>query len=84
MGYGFGKLMVNVQPTNDKLVDRGSRIIQEIAGVSYEEASRLLDEGGSVRTAVVMNLKGVSREQAEQRLADAKGRLRIALADNNV
>jgi N-acetylmuramic acid 6-phosphate etherase len=54
MGYVYGNLMVNVRPTNTKLTDRARRIIASITGVSYHEASRLLAEAGSVRTAVVM------------------------------
>jgi N-acetylmuramic acid 6-phosphate etherase len=79
LGYVYGNLMVNVQPTNEKLVDRGRRIISAIAGVSYDEASRLLTEGGSVRTAILMSMRKVSRIEAEDRLRAAKGRLRIAL-----
>lgn len=80
LGYVYGNLMVNVQPTNGKLVDRARRIIARIAEVSYEEASRLLADAGSVRTAVVMSKTGLSRAEAEARLASAGGRLRDALA----
>ncbi|HEY1948720.1 MAG TPA: N-acetylmuramic acid 6-phosphate etherase, partial [Bryobacteraceae bacterium] len=48
LGYVYGNLMVNVQPTNEKLVDRARRIIVKVAGVSYEEAARLLNAAGSV------------------------------------
>jgi N-acetylmuramic acid 6-phosphate etherase len=81
MGYVYGNLMVNVQPTNTKLVDRACRIIASIADVSYDEASRLLAEAGSVRTAIVMHKRNLSRVDAEARLAAAKGRLRIALGE---
>jgi N-acetylmuramic acid 6-phosphate etherase len=79
MGYVYGNLMVNVQPTNEKLTDRACRIISAITGVSYDEGSRLLAEAGSVRTAVVMHERQVSRQEAEAILAAAKGRLRVAL-----
>jgi N-acetylmuramic acid 6-phosphate etherase len=79
MGYVYGNLMVNVQPTNEKLVDRSRRIIAEIAGSTYEEASNLLAEATSVRIAVIMYKLGVTRAQAEEILARAKGRLRVAL-----
>jgi N-acetylmuramic acid 6-phosphate (MurNAc-6-P) etherase len=49
--------------------------------VSYDEASQLLAQSGSVRTAIVMHKLRMSREEAETRLAAAKGRLRVALAD---
>jgi N-acetylmuramic acid 6-phosphate etherase len=53
LGYVRGNLMVNVQPKNSKLLDRSKRIISETAGVSYEEAGRMLTEAGnSVRAAI--------------------------------
>jgi N-acetylmuramic acid 6-phosphate etherase len=80
LGYVYGNLMVNVQPTNQKLEDRGRRIIQQVAGVSFERAAELLDQGGrSVRTAIVMAKKGLGREDAERLLAAACGRLGPAL-----
>jgi N-acetylmuramic acid 6-phosphate etherase len=79
LGYVYGNLMVNVQPTNGKLRDRARRIIATVAGVSYDEASALLEAAGSVRIAIVMHKLGLSRSEAETRLAAAKGRLRVAL-----
>jgi N-acetylmuramic acid 6-phosphate etherase len=79
MGYVYGNLMVNVQPTNEKLKDRACRIVAGIARVSYDEASRLLAEAGSVRIAILMHKLKLTRSQAEARLAAAKGRLRAAL-----
>ncbi len=81
LGYVYGNLMVNVQPTNEKLVDRARRIIASIANVSYEQATDLLTSGGSVRTAIVMHKLGLNRAEAEARLAAFKGRLRAALED---
>jgi N-acetylmuramic acid 6-phosphate etherase len=76
LGHVYGNLMVNVQPTNSKLQDRARRIIQEIAGVSFERASELLEQGGrNVRTAIVMEKKGVPREAAEDLLVKARGAL---------
>ena len=79
MGYVYGNLMVNVQPTNEKLTDRACRIIAQIADVPYERAAQLLSEAGSVRVAVVMEKWKVSRGDAEARIQVAKGRLREAL-----
>lgn len=79
LGFVYGNLMVNVQPTNGKLTDRARRIIASITGVSYEKASWLLAEAGSLRTAVLMQKCRLSKEEAEARLAGAKGRLRLAL-----
>ena len=80
LGYVYGNLMVNVQPTNNKLEDRARRIIQKAADVTEQRAAELLAASGrSVRTAIVMEKKRVSREQAESLLRSARGKLREAL-----
>lgn len=79
LGYVFGNLMVNVQPTNEKLRDRGARIVATITGLAYNEAAALLKSAGSVRTAIVMQRFGISRSDAEKKLEAARGRLRVAL-----
>jgi len=81
LGYVYGNLMVNVQPTNEKLVDRARRIVASIADVSYDEASRLLNVGGSVRVAIVMHKRKMTRAEAEARLTVCHGRLRSALQE---
>jgi N-acetylmuramic acid 6-phosphate etherase len=78
-GYVYGNLMVNVQPTNSKLADRAARIIATITGLKYGEAAELLARAESVKTAVVMQKLGLSRGDAEARLAAAHGRLKDAL-----
>jgi N-acetylmuramic acid 6-phosphate etherase len=79
LGYVFGNLMVNVQPTNVKLTDRATRIVVALTNASYDEASALLKKAGSVKAAIVMHKFGISREEAETKLKAARGRLRIAL-----
>lgn len=79
LGYVYGNLMVNVQPTNSKLTDRARRIIAQIASLSYDEATRLLEGSGSVKTAIVMHACSLDRHGAEMRLEQAGGRLRVAL-----
>jgi N-acetylmuramic acid 6-phosphate etherase len=81
LGHVYGNLMVNVQPTNQKLEDRARRIIAEAAGIPYDRAATLLDQTGSgparsVRTAIVMARKNVTRQEAERLLAAAHGRIR--------
>lgn len=48
MGRVEGNRMVKMQLTNAKLVDRGTRMIQESLGLSYDEAQQRLLEAGSV------------------------------------
>ena len=52
MGRVKGNRMVKMQLTNAKLVDRGTRMIQESLGLSYEEAQERLLEEGSVDKAL--------------------------------
>ncbi len=52
MGRIQGNRMVNMQLTNEKLVDRGTRMLQELLGLSYEEARQRLLEAGSVEEAL--------------------------------
>jgi N-acetylmuramic acid 6-phosphate etherase len=81
MGMVYGNLMVNVQPTNEKLRNRAIRIIAAATGIDEDRAEALLDEGGSVRTAIVMQQLGVKPKEAEERLDNAHGRLRVALGE---
>lgn len=52
LGRVKGNRMVNMQLTNQKLIDRGTRMIMEELRLDYEEAKRLLLLHGSVREAV--------------------------------
>jgi N-acetylmuramic acid 6-phosphate etherase len=79
-GATFGNLMVNVRPTNAKLVDRAHRILAAALGCDMPTAVQLFDAAGrSVKTAIVMGKLSLSRELAEERLAAANGVLSTAL-----
>ncbi len=52
LGKVKGNKMVDMQLSNDKLVDRGIKMIMGEIAVTYEEASELLKNHGSVRKAV--------------------------------
>ncbi|HFG0565982.1 TPA: N-acetylmuramic acid 6-phosphate etherase [Flavobacterium psychrophilum] len=52
LGKVKGNKMVDMQLSNDKLVDRGVKMIMSEIKVSYEEASELLKKYGSVRKAI--------------------------------
>lgn len=52
LGRVKGNKMVDMQLTNSKLVDRGTRMIMEQLNISYEEANSLLLKFGNVRSAV--------------------------------
>jgi N-acetylmuramic acid 6-phosphate etherase len=52
LGKVKGNKMVDMQLSNNKLVDRGVKMIMSEIPVSYEKAAELLEEFGSVRKAV--------------------------------
>lgn len=78
-GAVYGNLMVNVQPSNAKLVDRARRIIVAATCCDAERADALLKEAGAVKTAILMQMRGLDKAAAEERLAGSKGSLRAAL-----
>ncbi|WP_420400217.1 N-acetylmuramic acid 6-phosphate etherase [Flagellimonas sp.] len=47
-----GNKMVNMQLSNNKLVDRGTRYLVEALGLDYDEAQKALKEHGSVKNAI--------------------------------
>ncbi|MFB0909556.1 MAG: N-acetylmuramic acid 6-phosphate etherase, partial [Flavobacterium sp.] len=58
LGKVKGNKMVDMQLSNNKLVDRGVKMIMEEIPVTYEEGAALLKERGSVRKAVeAFNMK---------------------------
>ena len=81
LGKVYENMMVDLQMTSLKLVERSKRTVMAVTGVDYAEASRVLAEvDGHVKTALVMILAGVSAEEARERLARASGFVRPALS----
>jgi N-acetylmuramic acid 6-phosphate etherase len=78
-GAVYGNLMVNMQTTNVKLVDRAQRIIMAATGVDQPTAAKLLTEAGSIKTAIVMQKLSLDRPTAETKLAAHKGILSVLL-----
>lgn len=80
MGKVYKNYMVDVQPTNEKLVARAHRLIMQACNCSEEESSRLYAESkGSVKDAIVMYEKHLSLEEAQSLLKKADGNIRMAL-----
>jgi N-acetylmuramic acid 6-phosphate etherase len=52
LGKVKGNKMVDMQLSNTKLIDRGTRMIMDEIPVNYEEAGKLLETHRSVRNAV--------------------------------
>lgn len=81
-GKTYGNLMVDVQPTNQKLVVRAVRLIMTLAQTDEKTARRLLTaSGNSVKTAIVMHTKKCTRTQAQNKLKKARGFLTEVLHD---
>ena len=65
LGKVYGNLMVDLMAVNDKLLDRGTRIIVKLTDVDYETAKlKLLESDKSVKTAVVMIKKNYNKADA--------------------
>jgi N-acetylmuramic acid 6-phosphate etherase len=81
LGKVYENLMVDLRATNQKLWDRGARIIATVTGVSRDEAMELLKAaGGHVKLAIVTQKLRVSPDEARRQLEAANGRLRDAIA----
>jgi N-acetylmuramic acid 6-phosphate etherase len=62
LGYVYDNLMVNVQPKNEKLLDRARRIVATATGLSYKEAAAALEAAGNnVKAAIVAVSEGTAR-----------------------
>ncbi|MBX7095447.1 MAG: N-acetylmuramic acid 6-phosphate etherase [Flavobacteriales bacterium] len=55
LGRVKGNRMVDMQLSNDKLIDRGTRMVMEALNCDYEKANELLKKYGSVRKAIEAN-----------------------------
>ena len=77
LGKVYGNLMVDLMAVNEKLVDRGIRIIQELTNLNYEDSnSMLLSAEMSVKTAIVMTIKKCNLDEARRILEKNNGILR--------
>lgn len=74
LGKVYGNLMVDVKSSNKKLEERARRIVMTATGCSRQDAVEALTEsGGRAKTAIVMVLLGLSAEEADAKLAAARG-----------
>ncbi|MCC6126990.1 MAG: N-acetylmuramic acid 6-phosphate etherase [Pirellulales bacterium] len=83
LGKTYGNLMVDLRATNTKLVERSRRIVASVASVTESEAENLLARcQGEVKTAIVVQSRGVSPEEARRRLNACGGHLRRAMENH--
>lgn len=84
LGKIYENMMIDLQMTNKKLVERSKRIVMTITGVTYEEAAEFLKQAdGHVKTALVMIRANVSAEEARRRLNKTEGFVRKAIELEN-
>lgn len=80
IGKTYGNLMVDVKPTNKKLIQRSINIVTEVTGVDEKAAlSTLKAADYSVKDAIVMVSNQMDKKAAEQKLIEAGGFVRQAI-----
>lgn len=79
-GKAYKNLMVDVLMTNEKLVERGRKIVMEATGVDYQTADEILKQtGNQAKTAIVAILKDCSVDEARKALEQSEGFVRRAI-----
>ena len=77
LGKVYGNLMVDLMAVNDKLIDRGCRIVSQLTNVDEVVAKRTLVRSNmSVKTAIVMIYHSVGFDKAKKMIDDNNGMLR--------
>ncbi|CAN5509110.1 N-acetylmuramic acid 6-phosphate etherase [soil metagenome] len=80
LGKCYENLMVDLRATNEKLWDRGARIVATLTGIERTAALELLKRAdGRVKTATIMQRRSVDVVEANRLLEQASGQLRAAL-----
>jgi N-acetylmuramic acid 6-phosphate etherase len=80
LGKIYENMMIDLQMTNKKLVERSKKIVMTITGLGYDEASIALEKAnGHVKTALVMIKANVDYKDAKERLKKSDGFVRKAI-----
>ncbi|MBO6571380.1 MAG: N-acetylmuramic acid 6-phosphate etherase [Balneola sp.] len=81
-GKVYENVMVDLQLTNKKLVERAKKIIMIFTDLNYEEATEYLKKADNhVKTAIVMAVANIEKEHAEALLNKHNGFIRKAIKD---
>lgn len=82
LGHVYDNLMIDLTLTNEKLLQRGVRVLMEASGAGSSAAAHALRQSGhDVRVALTMLKTGTDAKAARARLRLAKGNLRQALGE---
>ena len=80
IGKIYQNLMVDLNPSNEKLVARAARIVMQATGCSEGDAERALERSGNdVKLAILITATGLAVDQAREALQSAGGFLRKAI-----
>lgn len=82
LGKVYQNYMVDVQPTNEKLVVRATKMIQTLSGFDEEKAKELFEQSDqNVKVALIMGLANIDKQQALSLLAENDNRVAMALQE---
>ncbi|MER8534142.1 N-acetylmuramic acid 6-phosphate etherase [Mesorhizobium sp. M1005] len=85
IGKSYQNLMVDLNPSNKKLVARAVRIVMQTTGCAAQQARQALDQtGNDVKLAILVTITGMGVEEARKALANAGGFLRKAIGEKTV
>lgn len=85
LGYVYENQMVNVHMKNEKLVERGIRVLMKVCGIDRDTAIRTIKSAGkSIPLAVVMLKANVDKMEAVRRLQKSDGNVRLAIEDSRL
>lgn len=85
LGYVYENQMVNVHMKNEKLVERGIRVLMKVCNIDRETAIRTIKSAGkSIPIAVVMLKASVDKMEAVRRLTKSDGNVRLAIDDSRL
>ncbi len=80
LGKVYNNLMIDMKPTNEKLIARTKGNIMKATGCDSETAEKLLEQSGnSAKIAVCMYKSGLNKEECEKLIDDHGGKIKEAL-----
>ncbi len=80
LGKTLGNVMVDLKPTNAKLIERSKKTVMELTGISYYEAQSLLESAQyHVKSALVMHFTNCELDEARVAIEKANGKTREAI-----
>ena len=80
LGKVYQNLMVDVQPTNEKLRERSLRILMEATDVTRDQAQKIYEQADkNLKVAILMQLLQIDKQEAQKRLQLTHGHVGQAI-----